>query len=232
MASFRTHISFGIACGVLSAIAITSLALVPDSWSFCLLIGLAVTLGAQLPDMDSDSGLPFHITFGSLSLVAAGLSGLYVWQVDPTNYLWLVAAPCLAIVLVWGIIGTIFKKFTRHRGMAHSVPASVLAGLITFSGATWFGFDDWQAFLLGIGVNIGYLLHLILDEVWAGLNFHGQLFAPNKAFGSALKLVSHDRRLTALVYLAIVLLISLNAPELENLTEHLLLALSAENRPT
>ena len=227
MASFRTHISFGIACGVLSAFAITSLALVPASWSFSILIGLAVTLGAQLPDMDSDSGLPFHITFGSLSLVAAALSGLYVWQVYPDNYALLVAVPLIALYVVWVIIGSIFKKFTRHRGMAHSIPAGMLAGLLAFSLTTWLGFPDWQAFLLGLGISFGFLVHLILDEVWAGLNFHGQLFVPNKAFGSALKLVSHDQRLTAIVYLAIAGLITINFQDFQIMTTHLIVSLAA-----
>ena len=225
MASFRTHVSFGIAFGILSAFAITSLALVPESWSFSVLIGLAVTLGAQLPDMDSDSGLPFHITFGSLSLVTAALSLLYVWQEYPGDYALLIAAPLLALFIVWGVIGTMFKKFTHHRGMAHSVPSAVLAGLLTFSLTTWLEFEDWQAFLLGIAMTLGYLIHLLLDEVWAGLNFHGQLFVPNKAFGSALKFVSHDHRLTAVVYLAILGLVLMNFPELQIMTERWLTAL-------
>jgi hypothetical protein len=226
MASFRTHFSVGIASGVLSAFAVTSLALVPNSWSFAILIALAVTLGAQMPDMDSDSGLPFHITFSSLSLVTAVLTGMYVWQNYPSNYLYLVIAPLLAFVLVWGVIGTIFKRFTRHRGMAHSVPAAVLAGLLSFACSSWLGFADWQAFLFGIAISVGYVIHLILDEIWAGFNFHGQLFVPNKAFGSALKFISHDRRLTIAVYAAIAIMIYVNFENFQSLTMRLIAALS------
>lgn len=226
MASFRTHFSVGIASGVLSAFAVTSLALVPNSWSFAILIALAVTLGAQLPDMDSDSGLPFHITFSSLSLVTATLTGMYVWQNYPENYLYLVIAPLVAFVLVWGVIGTIFKRFTKHRGMAHSIPAAVLAGLVSFALTSWLGFADWQSFLLGIAMSIGYLIHLILDEVWAGFNFHGQLFVPNKAFGSALKFVAHDRRLTVAVYAAIAVMIGINFQNFQSLSLRLIAALT------
>lgn len=229
MASFRTHVSVGIACGVLSAVAIASLALVPESWSFSILIGLAVTLGAQLPDMDSDSGLPFHITFGSLSLVAAALSGLYVWQHYPHDYELLVIVPLATLFISWVIVGTIFKRFTRHRGIMHSIPAGVLAGLVTFSGVTRLGFTTWESFLLGLGITLGFFIHLILDEVWSGFNFHGQLFVPNKAFGSALKFISHDHRLTAMVYLAIAGLIFINFSEFQSLTNRLVHSLASLN---
>jgi hypothetical protein len=224
MASFRTHFSFGIASGILSAIAVTSLALAPHSFTFSVLIGLAVTLGAQLPDMDSDSGLPFHITFSSLSLVSAILTALYIWQSNPENYSLLVIAPIVVFCFVWGVVGYVFKRFTKHRGLAHSVPASLLAGLITFSFVSWLGFADWQAFLLGIALSLGYLIHLILDEIWAGLNFHGQLFVPNKAFGSALKFTSHNRVLTALMYTAIIGMIFVNFANFKDLTMQLLSA--------
>lgn len=227
MAGFRTHVSVGIACGVLSALAITSLALVPESWSFAILVGLAVTLGAQLPDMDSDSGLPFHITFGSLSLVAAALSGLYAWRQYPGDYALIITLPLLTLFAVWVILGSVFKKYTRHRGLMHSIPAAILAALLTFSCATWSDFVDWQAFLLGIGLGLGFLVHLILDEVWAGLNFHGHLFVPNKAFGSALKFASHNHRLTAAVYLAIASLIFINFHDFQSMTTHLISTLAS-----
>jgi hypothetical protein len=76
-------------------------------------------------------------------------------------------------------------------------------------------------------MSIGFLLHLILDEVWAGLNFHGQLFVPNKAFGSALKLISHNHKLTAAVYLAIAGLVYVNFYDFQSLTERLIVAMQS-----
>lgn len=219
MASFRTHISFGIAFGILSGLAIVALALVPEAWSFSILMGLAVTLGAQLPDMDSDSGLPFHITFGSLALVAGALTSWYGYSVLAAGLSSVILMGGVAIICVWLIIGTIFKRFTKHRGMAHSIPAAVFAGLVTFSIGNSLEFHEWQAFLLGIGMTCGYILHLVLDEIWAGFNFHGHLFVPNKAFGSALKFVSHDHRLTALMYVAIIILIQLQWEQLSRLSQ-------------
>lgn len=220
MASFRTHISFGIAFGILSVAAMISLALVPREWSYFALIAVMVTLGALLPDIDSDSGLPFHITFGSLSLTVGGLSFIYLLTYYTHHYVLLITIPLLCMFIVWAVIGTCFKKFTRHRGMAHSVPAAILAGLITFSLADTLGFQDWSAFLLGLGLAFGYLVHLILDEVWAGLNFHGHLFVPNKAFGSALKFISHDHRLTALIYSSIFIMFGMQFSSLKPVAVH------------
>ncbi len=214
MASFRTHISFGIALGVASIFALLSFALVPTEWSFFILVALAVIIGAILPDIDSDSGLPFHITFGPLALIAGGWSFLYVWKYVPGNYWLLIGATVGAMILVWGILGAIFRKFTRHRGMVHSIPAGVLSGLLLFSLASRTGFDEWEAFLLGVSLTLGFILHLILDEVSAAVNFHGTIFIPNKALGSALKLFSKNWGVNILVYVMIGILVLQNTQQL------------------
>jgi membrane-bound metal-dependent hydrolase YbcI (DUF457 family) len=220
MASFRTHISFGIALGVLGGIALGSFALAPGEWSLYILIALSVVVGAISPDIDSDSGVPFHITFASLSLVAAGLVAIATYRAAPTNYVILVGYPFLAIVTVWGVFGAIFKKFTRHRGMVHSIPAALFAGLVLFSFARIGGFADWDSFLLGAAFSVGYILHLVLDEVCSAVNFHGTLFIPNKALGSALKLFSQNRLITVLTYLACGVLIVQNYPALSRCVLH------------
>jgi len=202
MASFRMHLSFGIALGVLSSVALAGVAFAPEAWSVYILIALSVVVGAIAPDIDSDSGVPFHITFASLSFVAAGLVAIAVYRTDASNRLALVGYPVLALLTMWGIVGAIFKKFTRHRGMVHSIPAALLAGLLVFSLARIGRFEDWDAFVLGVAFCAGYLLHLVLDEIYAAVNAHGTLFVPNKALGSALKFSSQNRLITVLTYAA------------------------------
>ena len=223
MASFRTHISFGIACGVLSVVLLTSFAVVPSSWSFFVLMWLLVTIGAILPDMDSDSGVPFHVTFGSLSLIVGGFVFLSEQSRTPHEFGSVAIRTILSMVLVWGVVGTLFKRFTKHRGMAHSIPAAVLAGLVVFSFASRVGFDDWKAFLLGVAMTFGYLIHLVLDEVYAAVNFHGTMFLPNKALGSALKLFSEHRGMTILVYGALLFMLVGNSEKLFRLSERFFL---------
>ena len=204
-------------------VLLTSFAVVPSSWSFFVLVWLLVTIGAILPDMDSDSGVPFHVTFGSLSLIVGGFVFVSGQSRIPHEFGSVAIRAILSMILVWGIVGTIFKRFTKHRGMAHSIPAALLAGLVVFSLAARIGFDDWKAFLLGVAMTFGYLIHLVLDEVYAAVNFHGTMFLPNKALGSALKLFSDHRGITVLVYGAILFVVVGNSERLLRLSERFLL---------
>lgn len=208
----------GIALGVASVFLLMSFAFVPASWSFFMLIALFVTIGGLLPDMDSDSGVPFHVTFGSLSLVVGGLSFFYARGVS--SDMWTIVYSVLgAMTIMWGIIGSLFRRFTRHRGMAHSIPAAVLAGLLVFSISVRCGFDEWKAFLLGMAIVAGYISHLILDEIYAAVNFHGIPFIPNKAFGSALKFFSRSRGVNVVVYAFLIFLFLGNGREIFHLSK-------------
>ncbi|QQS15428.1 MAG: metal-dependent hydrolase [Candidatus Moraniibacteriota bacterium] len=225
MASFRTHISWGIACGVLGVFLLVISMLVPQSWSLFVLLWLMVTIGAILPDMDSDSGIPFHVTFGALSIIAGGLAFLVAYKYVPQNPLRIAEWTIGSAIFMWGIVGTLFRRFTKHRGMAHSIPSAVLVGLCVFSLASYWRFDEWQSFLLGVAMTFGYIVHLVLDEVYAAVNFHGVPFVPNKALGSALKFYSKSWRINMLVYGSITLLIVRSNGEIFRLGKHLVNAL-------
>lgn len=205
MASFRSHISLGIASGILGAIGLTTLAF-SDALGFIAIVFVVAVLGSIMPDMDSDSGVPFHVTFGSFSLVAAALVGIsllhetpFVWE---RTLMWTVGT----FGFVYLFVGYFFKRFTRHRGMAHSLPAAILAGLVTFFLAVHWTFSDMEAFILALAMMVGYVGHLILDEIYAAVNFHGTPFIPNKALGSALKFFSDDTLINLAVYGAILFL--------------------------
>jgi len=101
--------------------------------------------------------------------------------------------------------------------MAHSVPAAVLAGLLVFTVADRLGFGDVDAFLLGISVVSGYLVHLVLDELYAMVDFEGRRFAPNRSLGSSLKFSSPSRWSTILAYMGIIALSVGNGSRLRTL---------------
>ena len=212
MASFKTHISFGIALGVLGAMGVGVLGL-SGAPSFMVTLFVLATLGSVLPDMDSDSSVPFHVAFGSLTIVTAVLVFNKRYSVEPLDWYAVIAWTALSAVFVWSI-GYMFKRFTRHRGMAHSIPAVLLSGLIAFFLAAHLGYMDSEAFLLGVALSAGYLLHLILDELYAAVNFHGSMFVPNKAFGSALKLFSHSIPVNCLMVVALLFFLTGNAQRL------------------
>ncbi len=210
MASFKTHVSVGLTLGVVDVLALSALALVPTDWSYFALAVLAVSVGAVLPDIDSDSGIPFNVAFGSLSLLSGVMAWLFAWHFLDLNYVYLILWTAVAVLFTWKIVGPVFKKFTRHRGMTHSVPASLIFGLLLFLLATHLNFTDWHAFILGLSITLGYLAHLTLDEIWAATNFNGTPFVPNKAFGSALKFVSKYETANVFVYTVLFVLLLAN----------------------
>ena len=56
---------------------------------------------------------------------------------------------------------------------------------------------------LSLGVGLGYLCHLILDELNSVVNLGGIPFIPNKSIGTALKLYSKNWKTSLVVYVAI-----------------------------
>src|SRR5262249_4988161 len=95
---------------------------------------------------------------------------------------------------------------TVHRGMFHSIPALLIAGLLVFllyqspSLAL-------RVFLAG-AMMLGFLSHLVLDEL-CSVNFSGVSFRLNKYAGSALKFVSPSLSATLMAYAVLAALIYL-----------------------
>jgi membrane-bound metal-dependent hydrolase YbcI (DUF457 family) len=113
-------------------------------------------------------------------------------------------------------IGGIIKHLTHHRGMIHSIPALLVASLCTVYLAHTAGFDSLHATLFGIAIGLGFLSHLVLDEIYAGVNIHGIPFIPNKAFGSALKFWSQSKTANILFYAVAALFIFLTLPIIQS----------------
>ena len=204
MANFRTHIWWGgiLGVGVLVAGLLSSIISGAETmvWIFA-----AVLVGSFLPDLDIEEGVPFQILFG---LLAAGLAGavFFNFYSDGIRDLKiLMLLPVLTFVIVRFVIGRIFEKFTHHRGMFHSVPSAALAGVLTCWALNYFDINPRLCVLAGFAVGIGYVGHLILDEIYSTVNFHGLKFSPKKSLGSALKFWSSSRVATVMVYVVLVL---------------------------
>jgi len=83
-------------------------------------------------------------------------------------------------------IGNLFKKFTKHRGMWHSIPAALVAGMATF--LICLTVDLEIRIYKAWAVVIGFISHLVLDEVYA-VNWEGKLPTAKRSFGTALKFI-------------------------------------------
>jgi hypothetical protein len=165
-------------------------------WTHAALAGGLTALGGLLPDLDSNSGVPLR-ELASVAGVAVPLLllqrllalGLNMEQV-------LVLCGILYLVIRYGG-AAVFRRLTVHRGMFHSIPAMLLAGLAVYhlhtsdsSGA--------RHFLAG-GVMIGFLSHLVLDELYS-VDLSGSAVRLNKFAGSALKVFSPSWTANATTY--------------------------------
>jgi hypothetical protein len=101
-------------------------------------------------------------------------------------------------LLVRYVVRFLFQRLTVHRGMFHSVPAMLIAGLAVY--LLHHGPDQKTRLYLAGGTMLGFLSHLVLDEIYA-VNFMGVRFKLNKYAGSALKLFSPSWAATLATYI-------------------------------
>ncbi|MCU0703674.1 MAG: metal-dependent hydrolase [Fimbriiglobus sp.] len=196
MAGFRTHIAVSTACGV--AAGVTAAIPLKHAPETAFLVGTLTAVGGMLPDLDSDSGKPLRELS---SLAAAVLPMLLYTRLKDTG---LTHEGVLAIlvgaylVIRYGVVH-LFKHVTVHRGMFHSIPAMFIAGL-----AVYLAYDCPAAlqsvrYVLAGGVMLGFLSHLILDEIWS-VGFDGVVPKLKASAGSAFKLFSSSVWGTAVCY--------------------------------
>lgn len=201
MASYRGHLTFA---GLLGA-GYGSLALLEGNWDWgsVLIAAGLTTLGGLLPDLDSDSGVPVRELFGVAAAVAPILLFDRVKALCRQSTEQTVVALAAIYLLIRYVLSYIFKNFTVHRGMFHSIPALVIAGLATY--LIYPSDDVRRRLFLSGGVMLGFLSHLVLDEIYS-VDFMGARLHLNKYAGSALKLFSKSWTATLMTYLVLALL--------------------------
>lgn len=180
MAGFQTHITVSTACGVGIAGAGFAFGMHPAT---CVLTGTLCSVAGMLPDIDSDTGVPLRET---MSFGAAILPMMFVDRLQALH--WSTESIALAAVCIYAVVrfgvAEIIKRYTVHRGMWHSFPAAAICGAATFlivSGDT----IEIRLFKTS-GVVVGFMSHLILDEIWSVKVGVGGVKV-KKSFGTALK---------------------------------------------
>ena len=88
--------------------------------------------------------------------------------------------------------------------MFHSVPAMLIAGLVVY--LAYESSSVRTRFFLSFGVMIGFLSHLVLDEM-CSVNFEGMTLKLNKSAGSAVKFWSPSWIASTLTYILLLILI-------------------------
>jgi len=206
MAMFREHIAAGAIISMIVVVVVYFYALVTSPLLLLFLFGVTI-IGSFLPDVDSDSGMPFYLVFGTATLAATGIVLLYTLAQKPDDWRVLVGIPFAAMLGFWFIVGSIVRRVTHHRGIYHSLPAMAIAAVGTFLIARHYGLDDMVAGIFGVAIGAGFASHLILDEMHAGITLDGIPFNPNKAFGSAIKMFADSNRVNIATYVLLATLV-------------------------
>ena len=149
--------------------------------STCLLAGGLCGVSGMLPDIDSGPGIPLR---ESLAFAAAVISTMLVdrFQQFGMSMEWIVLAGALVYLLIRFALAEVLRRWTVHRGMFHSIPAALIFGELAFLLGT--GTTDMRVYK-AMGVVLGYLSHLLLDELYSIQWGHAKV---KKSFGTALKL--------------------------------------------
>lgn len=204
---FREHIAWGALVAMVVVVALYSYALVTDVRLLLLLFGVTV-VGSFLPDTDSDSSMPFYLVFGVMTLAATGVVLLYTLASEYAgDWRYLIGIPATALVFFWVVVGGIIKRLTHHRGIFHSIPALGVTAVGTFLIARYYGYSDEQALIFGGAMAAGFLTHLILDEIYAGITLDGIPFNPKSTFGGALKMFSNSTTVNTTTYALLAALV-------------------------
>ncbi len=212
MASYKGHLAFAAPLGfVYGGMARSQLGFEADT---AMVGALLTTVGGLLPDLDSDSGVPVRELFS----LAAVMVPLLMWRrlmnahfTDESMFLFL----AVVYLLIRFVISRIFKHLSVHRGMYHSIPAMLIAGLIVFLA---YQHPSMRVRLfLSVGVMIGFLSHLVLDEM-CSVDFHGFTIKLNKFAGSAVKFFSPSIVGTVTAYAILIGLAYLTILDVERTT--------------
>ena len=212
MAGYKAHFAFGVLTAACVAVAMLVISWV--SLRVMPLVFLLAVIGSMLPDIDSDTGLPVRLLFGTLAVATIGLALFYTMNSTATSWLQQGLIGVGAGLFVYFIIGGIFKHFTEHRGVFHSIPAALVMGLVAMSVSGLLGLGEKLALVVGLAITAGYLSHLVLDEINSTVNLSGIPFKPKKSLGTALKLTGGSKMMTTAIYVALVVFLVMNADRL------------------
>ena len=168
-----------------------------------LLAGGLCAVSGMLPDLDSDSGIPLRET----SMFAAAIVPILMLDRFRDMNLSHESMALAAMLIYLGIrfiVVEFFKRFTVHRGMWHSIPAAICAGLLAYLVMPCP--SESIRVYKSVAVTLGFMVHLILDEIWA-LTFGIGRVHTKKSFGSALKLFGNNTLANTFVYVQLFALL-------------------------
>ena len=215
MANFKTHITVAAVISTTAAIVLAGAGVVSREFSIVLIFLGA--LGGIIPDIDSDHSTSLKLIFHSLAI---SLAFVVIFAIIPHSAILIALLAWLGIyAIVFYLIQPIFKQLTVHRGAFHSLPMAVLACCATAAFCLHIiHYSSKQAWLAGLFVGFGCLIHLLLDEM-CSVNLAN--VKVKRSFGTACKLFSRNFIVSFAVLYALLVASVILAPRYDILKEQI-----------
>ncbi|WP_088346421.1 MULTISPECIES: metal-dependent hydrolase [Rhodomicrobium] len=207
MADFATHLGWGAVGAGLAASATYAAAIVPSG--DLLTLTVAGVIGSVLPDIDLEKAVPSRALFTGLGLVLAFVVLFNFKATYSIIELWLIWTAVFTLIRFGAY--HLFHRTAIHRGIFHSLLAGLFfMALTTIIIAYGFGREPVVAWMAGLFVFFGYLIHLLLDEIYS-VDITGARI--KRSFGTALKLFDwNSRSSSALMAGALVACLMITPP--------------------
>ncbi|MFU8790082.1 MAG: metal-dependent hydrolase [Methylobacter sp.] len=186
MANFKTHLSIAAATGIGAAIVAVDAQLITHTdMPWFIFLGI---LGGLLPDIDAENSRPVKLLFNLLAFTALFMT-LSIFKDQYPSHVLLTIAVGTYLLVRYGLFA-LFNRFTVHRGVFHSLLATLFFAL--FMTCISYHFLHWKAanaWLNGIFIALGFIAHLLLDELYSVDLSNSRM---KKSFGTAFKLWGYN----------------------------------------
>ncbi len=189
MANFTTHIGAGtVVSGGLATLTLAADVVAPEN---LVAVTMAGVLGSVLPDIDLRDSRPSRAMFAGLGILfsfAILFNAATKFSIAELWVLWLGT-----LVAVRYGLHAVFHRLSVHRGTWHSLLAAVFSSVAT--AVVYYhvlGRPEGVAWLAAAFMMVGFLTHLILDELYSVDVMDIRI---KSSFGTALKMF--DRRFMA-----------------------------------
>ena len=195
MANFNTHLGVATVAGVVTAGLGYQAALWP--WTSAFTVAGLVALGGILPDIDADNSHAVRLMFTVLAILCVVI--MVVMYQPHLQTSWLLGAAVLTFVGVRYLASRVFKRFSVHRGIWHSLLAGVVSGCsVSALSFQLFAQPPAQSWCYGLALFIGVCVHLLLDECYS-IDLVGSRV--KRSFGTAFKLFDYSKPASAVLML-------------------------------
>ncbi len=206
MANFSTHIGAGtVQAGVLATLTLAADVVAPEN---LVAVTLAGVLGSVLPDIDLKDSRASKLMFAGLGVFSSFVF-LFAFA-EHYSVLELMVLWLSTLVAVRYGLHALFHRLSVHRGVWHSLLAGVFwAAMTAFTMYSILGRHEGVAWLGGGFLFVGYVQHLLLDEIYSVDVMNRRI---KSSFGTALKIYDSRYRAASIAMAAAAVAAVLVAP--------------------